>query len=151
MTRTRLALPTVLLLLGSLAACGGDGPTDASKEDFCDAQSGLFSEMDLDADKLPSDEEMAEAFQRWGEKLEKVGTPKNISDEARAGWEELVEDVKDIDAEDLSQENLEKQLEDLGDETDKKAKAYSDYVSKECGDQLDDLEMPDMPDMPSSS
>ena len=156
MTRTRTALSSLALLVGaSLSACGGGAPGDASEQEFCDAQGSLFSDIDLgDAGDLPSDEDLAKAFRDWGKELESVGTPENMSDDARAGFEDLVSDVEDVDAEDFSEEGLQQQLDDLSDETGDKAQAFTEYVNETCsglmGD-LGDVDLPDLPELPSST
>ena len=77
-----------------------------------------------------------------------------MSDDARAGFEDLVSDVEDVDAEDFSEEGLQQQLDDLSDETGDKAQAFTEYVNKTCsglmGD-LGDVELPDLPELPSST
>lgn len=156
MSRTRTALSSLALLVGaSLSACGGGAPGDASEQEFCDAQGSLFSDIDLgDAGALPSDEDLAQAFRDWGQELESVGTPENMSEKARAGFEDLVSDVEDVDAEDFSEEGLQQQLDDLSDETGEQAKAFTEYVNETCsglmGD-LGDVELPDLPELPSST
>lgn len=155
MTRTRLALSSLALLMGAaLSACGGGAPSDASTEEFCEAQGSLFADIDLGTSDLPSSEELARAFQDWGNELEDVGTPEDMSHDARAGWEDVVEEVKGVDAEDFSDENVQEQLEDLSDETGKQAEAFTEYVSKTCGGlmgDLGDVELPELPELPSST
>jgi hypothetical protein len=152
----RTTVPTLALLVGAtLAACGGDAPGDASETEFCDAQGSLFSGLDLGgADALPSDEELAEAFRDWGAELESVGTPEDMPQEARAGFEDLVREVEDVDAEDFSEEGLQQQLDDLSDETGEQAEAFTAYVEETCsglmGD-LGDVDLPELPDLPSST
>ena len=157
--RARLALTSTVLLVGAAtSACGGGGaPTDASETDFCDTQSSLFSDLlpeDMADPELPSDEEMAQAVKDWGRELEEVGTPDDISDDARAGFEQLVEQAGEIDAADFSIDQLE-ELEqggaDASEAAQREAEAFADYLTETCGNPLDDIEMPELPEMPGST
>ena len=156
--RTRLTVTTVALLVGAAtAACGGGGggvggaPTDASEKDFCQTQSSLLEDLmpaDMSSSELPSDEKMAEAVQDWATKIEDVGTPEDISDDAREGFEAIIAQANEIDASDFSIEKLE-ELEaggkDASAEARKQADAFEKYLTETCGNPLDDLEMPEMP------
>ena len=157
--RTRLTVTTVALLVGAAtAACGGGGggvggaPTDASEKDFCQTQSSLLEDLmpaDMSSSELPSDEKMAEAVQDWATKIEDVGTPEDISDDARQGFEAIVAQANEIDASDFSIEKLE-ELEaggkDASAEARKQADAFEKYLTETCGNPLDDLDLPQMPE-----
>ena len=90
------------------AAAASGAPTDASEKDFCDTQTSLFTDLvgDTSNPQVPSNDDMAKAVKGWADKLEKVGTPEDIPDEARAGFEATVEQAKDIDADDFSIDKL---------------------------------------------
>ena len=156
-SRTRLTVSTIVLLIGAAAsACGGGAgggaPTDASEKEFCQTQSSLLEDLlpeDMANPELPSDEQMAEAVKDWGSKLEEVGTPEDIPDDARKGFEAVVEQADEIDASDFSIEKLE-ELEaggkDASAEAKKQAAAFEKYLTDTCGNPLDNLDMPEMPD-----
>ena len=155
-SRTRLTVTTVALLVGAAtSACGGGGgggaPTDASEKAFCQTQSSLLEDLmpaDMSDPELPTDEKMAEAVQDWARKIEEVGTPEDISDDARKGFEAIVEQANEIDAADFSIEKLEELEaggEDASAEARKQADAFETYLTETCGNPLDDLEMPEMP------
>lgn len=158
--RTRLTLTSTVLLLGAVtSACGGGSgaPTDASEKEFCDTQSSLFADLmpdDMADPQVPSDEDMAKAVKDWGKELEQVGTPEDIPEDARAGFDRVVEQAREIDASDFSIDKLE-ELEqggaDASKEAQKQAKAFYDYLTETCGNPLDDLEMPEMPEMPDAT
>ena len=157
--RARLALASTVLLVGAAtSACGGGGaPADASEKDFCDTQSSLFNDLlpeDMANPELPSNEEMAQAVKDWGQALEEIGTPEGISDDARAGFEQLVEQAGEIDAADFTIDQLE-ELEqggaDASEAAQREAEAFADYLTETCGNPLDDIEMPEMPEMPGST
>lgn len=152
---TRLTMTSTVLLVGAVtSACGGGGaPTDASEKDFCETQSSLLSDLmpdDMSNPELPSDEQMAKAVKDWGAELEEVGTPEDIPDDARKGFEAVVKQAKEVDASDFSIEKLE-ELEaggkDATAEAKKQAEAFSDYLTETCGNPLENLDMPEMPDM----
>ncbi|GAA1436246.1 hypothetical protein GCM10009641_34860 [Mycobacterium cookii] len=156
--RARLALTSTVLLVGATtSACGGGAPADASEKDFCDTQSSLFDDLlpeDMANPELPSNEEMARAVKDWGQELEEIGTPDGISDDARAGFEQLVEQAGEIDAADFTIDQLE-ELEQGGADASKaaqrQAEAFADYLTETCGNPLDGIEMPEMPEMPGAT
>lgn len=156
--RTRLAATTAALLVGVVtSACGvggGGAPSDASEDDFCDTQTSLIEDLlpdDMTNPEVPSNEEMAEAVKGWGEKLEEVGTPDDIPEDARKGFEAVVQQAKAIDADDFSIEKLE-ELEqggkDASAEVKEQATAFSDYLAEKCGNPMDNLDLPEVPEMP---
>jgi hypothetical protein len=153
--RTRLTVTSAVLLVGAVtSACGGGGaPSDASEKDFCAAQSSLVENLlpdDLADPEMPSNEDMAKAVRDWGAEIEEVGTPEGIPDDARAGFEAVVEQANDIAASDFTMEKLE-ELEmgsaDASAEVKEQAQAFSDYLTETCGNPMDDLELPEVPDM----
>lgn len=156
--RTRLTLSSAVLLVGAVTtACGGGGggsgaPADASEKEFCEAQSSLLKNLlpeDMTNPEMPSNEEMAQSVKDWADEIDEVGTPENITDEARAGFEAVVEQAKEIDAADFDMEQLE-QLElggaDASAEVKKQAQAFSDYLTETCGNPMDNLELPELPE-----
>jgi len=161
--RARLTMTTAAILVGAVtSACGGGGagggaPTDASEGDFCDTQTSLIDDLlpdDLTNPEVPSNEEMAEAVKGWGAKLEEIGTPEDIPDDARKGFEAVVQQAKEIDASDFTIEKLE-ELEQGGEnasaEVKEQATAFSDYLTEKCGNPMDDLELPELPELPGST
>ncbi len=100
-----------------LAACGGS-PSDASEEDFCAAYEEVNAESGL------SFGEGKKVF----EGLVDVGTPEDILDEAREGFELLVDIVDEADTEDESLEALE----DLDKAEQEKLGAFVTYAEGTC-------------------
>lgn len=90
----------------SLTACGGgddagDAPKDASKDDFCEKLNALDS---LETSDTPSEDEFNDAKDKILE-LRDVGTPKEITGDAREGFEIFIDAVDDLsydDAKDLA-------------------------------------------------
>ncbi|NYD57114.1 hypothetical protein BKA08_001352 [Nocardioides marinisabuli] len=115
------------LVLGGAAACGSDEPSaapeDASQEDFCQVYADIESDGGEDLDSVK------EAV----EQLIEVGTPDDIPDEARAGFETLGELVREADDE----TDLETLGEDLGPEVQGSFVAFLGYVTETCADELD--------------
>jgi len=159
-TRIRLTLSSAVLLIGAVTtACGGGGggdggggaPTDASEKEFCDSQTSLLQDLlpdDLTNPEMPSTVEMAQTVKGWGAKIEKVGTPDTISDEARAGFEAVVDRVGKIDVADFEIEKLQQLQsggEDASAEVNEQAEAFSDYLVATCDNPLDDVELPELP------
>ena len=158
--RARLTLTGAVLLVGAVtSACGegGGAPSDASKDGFCEAANSLMSDLlpeDLSTPELPSDEDMARAVKDWGSRMEEVGTPDDIPDDARKGFETVVEQAREIDAADFSIEKLE-ELEqggaDASKEVEEQADAFGDYLTETCGNPMDDIEMPELPEIPETT
>jgi hypothetical protein len=150
MKRTRVSLVVMALAAGfSLSACGGasSAPTDASEEAFCDAQFSFIEDL-MKSEEEPTEDEMAKIMHDWADELEKVGTPKDISDEAREGFELTVEQISDVEADDFKNdaEALEELEKDLSDKEKDQAEAYNNYVNETCGSpEMPDIELPDDP------
>ena len=108
----------------------------------------------MSSPEVPSNEEMARAVKDWGAELEKVGTPEDIPDEARKGFEAVAEQASKVDAADFDVDKLEELTlggADASEKVKKEAQAFTDYLTKTCGNPLDDLDMPEMPEMPGST
>ena len=150
MSRRHLALPFVGVLLAATAvACGGseDAPTSASEKDFCEGQSSLMEDLANGAREEPDPAAMAELIQDWADEVEEIGTPEDISEDARAGFEATLEQARDISAEDLEEDNLDKLGEDLSGEAEKQTEAFNRYVGETCGDMFGDLDLPEVPEL----
>ncbi len=90
---------------------------------------------------------MATAVQDWGSRMEEVGTPEDISDGARRGFEAVVAQAQDITADDFSMDKLQ-ELEaggaDASEDEQAQAEAFGQYLTDTCGNPADDLELPDL-------
>ena len=152
-TRTRLSLSSAVLLVGAVTtACGGGGggaPADASKDDFCAAQTSLLESFDIDVTDpeaaLPNEKDMADALHDWADELEKVGTPEGISEDARKGFEEIIKQAGDISESDLKSPDLSALEADMSEDAKANAEAFNTYVTDTCGSMLGDLETPELP------
>ena len=152
--RARLTTASVVLLVGAAtAACGGGAsgaPESAGKDDFCKAQQSLLSGLDLDVTNpdggLPSEKELADAMHTWADKIEEVGTPEGISDDARKGFEETVKAAHDVSEADLKSPDLDALEADMSADAKKQVEAFSSYVNDTCGSMFGDLETPEVPE-----
>ncbi len=136
------AVGAPLLLAVSLTACGGGGssaPDDTSKADFCKAYNdeGVLDGLDPEAKPEDQAKDLTAALKDYYKNLEDVGTPKDIPDDAREGFEIAVNAIDDID-EDKIQKAIEDQDADaLDSEISKddqdKAQKFDDWASDYCG------------------
>ncbi len=125
-----LIAASLVLVAGSAAGCGGGAPQDASVKEFC----GNFTAIGQDVAKLgedAKDTEIVTALKKAGTTIEETGTPKGISEDARAGFEVTVHLIEDLDAE-ASKDDISKIDNDL-DKTEKKQEdAFNAFVAKTC-------------------
>ncbi|WP_232678414.1 hypothetical protein [Nocardioides sp. R-C-SC26] len=120
--RRAAAVTAPFLLALTLTACGGagaDAPTDASVEDFC---STFTTATGAETPKDAADE------------LAEVGTPEDIDDEAREGFEIMV-DALDGAEDDASFDAVEGEVSE--DDT-AKVTAFVTYAGTTCADAITD-------------
>lgn len=130
------AAGAAVLLALSLSACGGGAPTDASKEDFCDVtQNQEDGEKAFEAISEEDWDKAADLIKEQADKVEEVGTPDDISDDAREGFEIQLDAAKSLDGDDIEKavKDEEDPFEsDLSDDDKDKVEAYSEYESETC-------------------
>ena len=136
--RPLVAAGAAALLALSLSACGGGAPTDASKKDFCEAVNDEDREKEYGEAALAEDyDKVADLLHEQADEVEKVGTPEDIPDDAREGFEITIEKAKDVSGDDIKKAAAE-QNENLGVEFSKdeqdKVDAYDEYEAKTCSD-----------------
>nr|WP_278258110.1 hypothetical protein [Nocardioides convexus] len=132
------AVGAAALLALSLSACGG-APTDASKEDYCKAVKSQTSGDDFEKAVTDKDyDKVADLLKDRVKDIEDVGTPDDISDDAREGFEIQVKAAKDVSGDDIKkafEDNSSDPFEaDLSKDEKDKVKAYNEYESKTCSD-----------------
>ena len=88
--RQLLAAAGLVLAAGTLTACGSP-PDDASVGDFCQAVAAAPIQ----------DEPSQDDIDEWHDTLDDTGTPEDISDDERNGFEVLVEALDDADVDDI--------------------------------------------------
>ena len=152
--RTRsLAAAGALVLLGALTACGDDGgdaadpesaPQSASKEEFCDAFGNVFTGI-MEA----GDDEQAQiaAVKDAVDELAEVGTPEDMPEDARKGFEIFVGLFDDVD-EDTTAEELDQLGNDLSEEENAAGEAFTTWAMEECPDAFGDLTPSEGTEMP---
>ncbi len=145
--RPGLLTASLVLVGASVVGCGGGGaPTDASEDDFCKELNSVFTEVDLGGEgEDTTQQKMIAAIKTWAEDLEKLGTPENMPDEARDGFELMIKEVGDLD-EDATTEDFINLEEDLSESETKASAAFEKYTTDTCGAP----EMPELPEIPSS-
>lgn len=136
-----LLAASLVLVAGTAVGCGGDGgggggaPDDASTADFC----GVFDDFYKVVGELGADAENSElikALKDTGEDLEEVGTPEDIPEDARAGYELTVQTIADLD-EDATQEELDGLEEEFSEEEKKQSDAFDEYLADTCEDEVE--------------
>lgn len=138
MRSTRLsAAAGIVLIAGLLAGCGDEGgeaaPDNATQEEFCDAYAGLFSSF---GDMDPGDTSAGiEAFKDWGDSMREVGTPEDIPEDARRGFEVMLDSIDEIDAE-ATEEELAELGEDLSEGDQESGTAFVTWATEECPDAM---------------
>jgi hypothetical protein len=118
--RRLLAVAGLVLVAGSMTACGG-APDDASKKDFCKAIAAAPT------DDKPSQDDV----DKWVDELKDTGTPGGISGDERNGFEVLVDALDDADVDDLKNTtDFEDVVKDKGDRGD--VTKFFAYYAKTC-------------------
>lgn len=85
-----IVVVVLLLVLSGGSKHAAAAPKDASVSDFCDSMSWIKSVQDEPTDKQ---------LDQWQSEMRKVGTPSDMSADARKGWEKFVNagSVSDVD------------------------------------------------------
>ena len=73
---------------------------------------------------------MVEALRTWAEELEQVGTPDDMSDQAREGFELIVRAAADLEPGDV--DNLAHLGEDFSEDEMAATEAFEDYATQHC-------------------
>lgn len=128
----------------ALTACGGGAPADASVEDFCKVTQDEAGQADfLKAIEDEDWDKIADLIKEQADEVEEVGTPDDIPDDAREGFELQLDAAQGISADDIEKafKDDEDPFEaDLSDDDKKKVEAYTEYENKTCDDTGDGLE-----------
>lgn len=132
MTRNLRRAPGAVVLLAlalPLSACGG-APTDASKSDFCAAVTDRSWADDLGA--APDGDAIVDGLEGWGDDLAETGTPDDIPDEAREGFDITVDYLGDLDPADFDDLDDVDPAADLTSDEEEKVEAFNEYVAATC-------------------
>ena len=140
MRMSLLAAP--LLVAGLLAGCGEDGaggadaadaPSDASVEEFCQPFVDMLQEVSAEGEDL-SDADAVELAKETADKLRETGTPADMPEDARRGFELVVEKLAEL-PDDATKDEVEK-AQELTEEEQTYSTALSEYIASNCADQL---------------
>ena len=118
--RRLLAAAGLVLVAGTMTGCGA--PDDASKSDFCKAVAGAPTDENFSQDDVDE----------WHDELEETGTPKDIDDDEREGFEVLVDALDEVDADEIGEDGFgfEGAVKDSGKRDD--VEKFFAYVAKTC-------------------
>ena len=143
MRMSLLAAP--LLVVGLLAGCGdggadssggadaGDAPVNASVEEFCQPFVDMLEEVSAQGDEL-SDADAVRLAKETADKLRETGTPDDMPEDARKGFELVIAKLADL-PDDATKDEVEK-AQELTEEEQRYSTALSQYIASKCADQL---------------
>jgi hypothetical protein len=136
-----LLAASLVLVAGGAVGCGDDGgdgggaakDEGASTEDFCGAFQAFSDDLQ---DVTGQEENLGEILKKAAKRIEDVGTPDDIPDDAKEGLQLTLDAIADLD-DDASVEDM-AGLEDKFSDADKeKTDAFTKYLEKTCP-ELDD-------------
>jgi hypothetical protein len=136
--RAVLVAAACVLVASSVVGCsngsvGQDAGDPPSAQVFCDALAQFRDEIDAaDAGDLPA---YVAALKEAAAQLERIGTPEDIPDSARAGFELTIRRIQD-----LPDDATEEGLADLGDVREEEQATLDDleaYIERTCPDLAD--------------
>lgn len=148
MKKPLAALAGLALAASVLAACSGDprpadAPEDAGADAFCAPIDDFLAEMYAQLDSPPSEDDMVAALHDLAEEMESVGTPSDMSAEARRGFEVFVTQIREVSVKDISG-NLEDLTAGLSKADQKAGDAFLTWRNEQCP-------IPDIPGLDSGS
>ena len=132
-----LVAASLILVAGGAVGCGDDGGgggagNDApSTDDFCGALKDFQDDFG-DADPTKDLKGYIQSLKDAAKKLEDVGTPDDMPDDAKEGFDITIDTIKGLDDE-ATLEDLAK-IGDVSEDDQKKIDALDDYIAKECPD-----------------
>lgn len=157
-TRAALTIASTALVLTGVTACGsdsaGDGggsgsaaPANASKDDFCTAFNGLYEKVMADLTSADTSKAIT-AFKEWAADMKDVGTPDDMPEDARRGFEVFVDAAQDID-DDASIDDLQNLGDDLSQADQDAGDTFGEWASENCPSDLSDLASSIPSDLPT--
>ena len=120
---------TVALLAATTVACGGS-PSDASKDDFCGALDGVATAYSQVDPEKPTEDQVKGVKEAVAD-LADIGTPDGISQDARAGFELITDEIGGLD-DGVDAEELQKAGDDFSGDERGQADAFNAYVVDTC-------------------
>lgn len=130
----------VLSTVGAgLTGCGGsdsdggdsakDAPKSASKDGFCEKFNGLYDNLTGASSDDPT--KAIKGIKDWAAEMEDYGTPSEMTDDARKGFEVVIKTFKGVD-DDATAEDLQNLGDDVSAEDNKSAEAFGDWTTENC-------------------
>jgi hypothetical protein len=142
MLRTSL-LAVPLLVVGLLAGCGDDGgdggggaadaPKNATVEEFCQPFVDMYQDVVAKGEDI-ADEDAVRIARDTADKSREAGTPEDVPEDARKGWELVIEKLSELD-EDATTEEVQA-AQNLSEEEQKYSDALARYVASKCADAM---------------
>lgn len=137
--RPASAAGAAVLLALFLSACGSSYPTDASKEDFCNALGDVVTTSIQIEGEEPTEDEWEDIQQSYAD-LGDTGTPEDIGEDERKGFEVVVDTITDLDYDEAKDEFGDRGGEDVipgvSEEENDNADKFFDYAATECAKEL---------------
>ncbi|MBM0126588.1 hypothetical protein [Pimelobacter simplex] len=136
-----LAAAGAAVLLGlTLTACGGSSyPSDASEKEFCGGVEDVLTATTSVSGEEPTESEWEKLQEAYGD-LGDIGTPEDISDAERNGFEVIVDAITDLDYDEAKKsfgdEDGEDSIPGVSKDDEKDADKFFEYIQKTCADQL---------------
>jgi hypothetical protein len=131
-----LLAASLVLVAGGAVGCGDDdsggsaADDSVSKDDFCGAFQAFYDDL---ADVTGQEENLGEILKKAAQRIEDVGTPDDISDDAKGGLQVTLDAIDSL-PDDASAEDMAGLDADFTDADQKKVDAFSDYLAKTCPD-----------------
>ena len=133
-----LAVP--MLVVGLLAGCGddpaadaADSPTNATVEEFCQPFVDMLQEISDQGEDI-SDADAVALAKETAEKLREAGTPEDMPEDARKGFELVVKKLAEL-PDDATKDEVEA-AQELTEEEQKYSDALGRYIAEKCASQL---------------
>ncbi len=143
--KAALVVASTALALGALAGCGSDSDGgsdggssaggasaggDASKDDFCTAFNGLVTDVLAKAGTGDLSDAVS-AIKDWAANMKEVGTPSDMPDDARQGFEVFVEAASNID-EDATLGDLQSLGSELSQADQDAGESFGSWATENC-------------------
>lgn len=137
--RPLAAVGAAALLALSLTACGGSSPTDASEDDFCASLKDTVSAATSVKGDEPTEDEWKD-IQKAYQDLGDTGTPKDIGDDERNGFEVITDAIGDLDYDEAKKSFGDKDgssdVPGVSKDDQKDAEKFFTYAGETCQDAL---------------
>ena len=131
-----LVAASLILVAGGAVGCGDDGGGGSGKgddapstDDFCGALKDFQDDFG-EADPTKDLKGYIKSLKDAAEKLDDVGTPDDMPDDAKEGFDITIDTIKGLD-DDATLEDL-AEIGDVSEDDQKKIDALDDYIAKEC-------------------